>query len=68
MEQGKIKQQFKYFKIYKKLHGKPLNCDKVTRVVFPIQISCLQKVDHVTNYYKGLSLIGLQRWMDLQTE
>ena len=60
MWKGKIKQLFKNFKIYKKLYGKPLNCDKVARVVFPIQISCLQKVDRMTNYYKSLSLIGLQ--------
>ena len=38
MRKGKIKWQFKNFKIYKDLYGKPLNHDWVARDVFPIQI------------------------------
>ena len=33
--EGKISKQFENFKIYKDLHGKPLQRDWVAKVVFP---------------------------------
>ena len=38
MQREKIKRQFKNFRIYKDLYGKPLKRDWVKRVVFLIQI------------------------------
>ena len=49
MLQGKILGQFKAFKIYKDLYGKPLNHDWVSWVIFLVQI--LQIFEGYCNCY-----------------
>ena len=60
MFKEKFYESMKKFEMYKDLCGKPLKRDWVAIFLFPIQIlpifsknellSCLQKVNHVTNY------------------
>ena len=62
MFKEKFYESMNKFEIYKDLYGKPLKRDWVAIGLFPIQVlpifsknellSCLQKVNHVTNYRK----------------